>query len=188
MYAHPRAFPIVLSALAALAFLLPGCVSISVTDTLPEDVKESFTKVDLDEGVAFSFTPNPDGEHISVDVGAASFTFNRLFDGMLTEFAQTKFERLNQESENRVEVQLNYLNGQERAYMGSRHLYELDVAIIVQVQRGDKVARREFTTFRRADMDGYGIQTSQIYDMLVDLISAVDAYSDQQLARLDSEA
>ena len=176
-----RSFPVLLGALL-LTLVLPGCVSISVTDTMPEKVKQSFKKIDLEEGISLNFTPNPEAEKVNVNLGAVDYSLNRLFGGMLTEFARTKFTNLNPDSENELSVRINYLSPEERTYMGSTQLHRLDMAVSVRVKSGDKAARREFTIYREADMDGYSIRTEQIYGMLIDLITAIDRYSNRQLA------
>ena len=181
MLSQTRSFSTLVGALL-IALTLPGCVSISVTDTMPEKIKKSFDKIDLEEGVSLEFTPSPDAEKINVDLGAVDYSLNRLFDGMLTEFARTKFTNINPDSENELSVRINYLNPEERSYMGSSQLHRLDMAVSVRVKNGDKAARREFTIYREADMDGYSIRTEEIYGMLIDLITAIDRYSDRQFA------
>ena len=173
-----RIFPFLL---CALLFLLPGCVSIDVQDTLPDEVKNSFRKMNLENGVDFTFMPSPEAENVSVNMGAADFSLNRLFDGMLHEFARTKFNRLNPDSDKKLSVRINYLNPEERYYQGTRQLHRVDMAVRVRVQDGDKVASREFTASSEADMDGYSVQSDQIYGMLVDLIANIDRYSSQHM-------
>jgi len=157
--------------------VLVGCSSTGgATDTLPPEFEDRLHRLDTESGVALRFLPTPDAERIEVNMGSISLPMNRLFAGMLREMAQKKFERIDRASANKLEVAITYLNLEERAYMGSVMLHRVDMAVIVNAGDGVSEAQREIAHFTQADVEGYSVRSDQLYDLLLQFVTSIDAF------------
>lgn len=163
---NTTSFSTLTALLCSLAILTFGCASeVQVTNTLPDDFKEQMNRVEAPEGVNLKFTPIPAGEKFRVSVGAMDYTLNRVFQGMLTEMFSTKFDTLNTASKNVIDVHITYLNVQEENLAGS--LNRMDMGVTVQISNGFRTVERELEFSEQADIEGYGLQSGQIRNLLM---------------------
>lgn len=168
--------------LLGLVLLSTGCASgVQVTNTLPDDLKEKLQRIDAEQGVAFDFTPIPAGEQFQVSVGAMDYSLNRVFQGMLIEMLRTKFDTLQTGSQNVVDVQINYLNVQEESYGGT--LNQMDMAVTVGLNNGFRSMTEELEFSERAEVDGYGLQSGQIRNLLLRFSLEINAMIDEHFTQ-----
>lgn len=173
-------------AIAALLFgltvLSTGCASsVQVTNTLPDQLKDKLRRIDTEQGVDLQFTPIPAGEQFSVSVGAMDYSLNRVFQGMLMEMLATKFDTLQTGSQNVVSVQINYLNVQEESYGGT--LNRMDMAVTVGLNNGFRQTKREITFSEQAEVEGYGLQSGQIRNLLLRFALEINRMVDELYAQ-----
>lgn len=165
--------------LLGAAALLSGCASgVSVTNTLPEDLKENIKPVKAKDGVRLNFTPIPAGEQFKISVGAMDYSLNRVFQGMVSEMLTTKFDTLNAASSNVVDVQIVYLNVQEENFAGS--LSQMDMAVAVEISDGFRTTKKELEFSEQAEIEGYGLQSGQIRNLLLRFTLAINKLINDQ--------
>jgi hypothetical protein len=167
------------SLLLSFTILCAGCASgVEVTNTLPEQLKDRLQTIETDQGVDLRFTPIPAGEQFSVSVGAMDYSLNRVFEGMLIEMLTTKFDTLQNGAQNVVDVQINYLNVQEENYGGT--LNRMDMAVTVGLSDGFRTTERELSFSEKAEVDGYGLQSGQIRNLLLRFALEINQMVDER--------
>ncbi len=178
-----RTYSLALAALLfGLAFLSTGCASgVQVTNTLPDELKDRLRRIDTEQGVDLQFTPIPAGEQFSVSVGAMDYSLNRVFQGMLMEMLTTKFDTLQAGSQHVVSVQINYLNVQEESYGGT--LNRMDMAVTVELDNGFRQTEQEITLTEQAEVDGYGLQSGEIRNLLLRFALEINRMVDELYAQ-----
>lgn len=168
--------------LIVLALIATGCATqVQVTNTLPERLKDGIQKVDPGAGVDLQYVPVPDGEQVSINVGAMDYTLNRVFEGMLREMLTAKFDTLTSGAENHVKVTVNYLNLQQENYANS--INRVDMAVVVELRHGLKTDTKEFEFSTQADVEGYSVQSGAIRNLLLQFSLAINDYIDQNWPR-----
>lgn len=178
---YRRFYSIIASLLLGLGILVSGCASgVRVTNTLPDRLKDSLQRIETDQGVDLQFTPIPAGEQFQITVGAMDYSLNRVFEGMLMEMLETKFDTLQPGSRNVVRVQINYMNAQEENYGGT--LNRMDMAVTVGIDNGFSKIQEEIEFSEQAEVDGYGLRSGQIRNLLLRFALEINRMIDEQYA------
>lgn len=178
---HQRFCIAVASLLIGCGILIAGCASgVRVTNTLPDQLKDSLRRIDTQQGVDLRFTPIPAGEQFQINVGAMEYSLNRVFEGMLMEMLETKFDTLQTGSRNVVRVQINYMNAQEENYGGT--LNRMEMAVTVGIDNGFRQVEEEIEFSEQAEVDGYGLRSGQIQNLLLRFTLEVNRMIDEQYA------
>lgn len=168
----------------SVALIASGCASeVQVTNTLPDRLKDSLQPVTTEQGVVFDFVPIPAGEQFQISVGAMDYSLNRVFEGMLIEMLETKFGTLQPDSPNRVRVQVNYLNAQEESYGGT--LNRIDMAVKVGLNNGFRETEKELEFSETAEVEGYGLQSGQLRNLLLRFTLEINRMIDDHYANAD---
>lgn len=168
-------------AVTAFAFLASCASQVQVDNTLPQRLKDQISRIDPEAGVQLEYIPVPAGEQISLKVGAMDYTLNRVFQGMLREMLTTKFDTLSAEAENRVKVNVNYLNLNRESYGNS--INRVDMAVTVELQHGYKTHSKEFELSTSSDVEGYSVPSGEIRNMLLQFALRINDYIDENWSR-----
>lgn len=167
-----------LTLLVGIALILTGCTATrpALNNTLPDEVKNTFSPVPDRDGIAFEFIPSAAGESIEVTVKAMDHPLNRVLKGMVTEMLETKFDSIRTSSSNRLRVTLNYINLQEESFGES--INRMDMGILVELVHGEERIAEEFEHTVQANVEGYTLHSGQIYDMMLRFILDIDRMTD----------
>jgi hypothetical protein len=173
----------VLAGIIALGFIISGCATTDVADTIPDEVQRTFDVVDRERVIALSVALHPDGEQVYINLGSIDYTLNRLFAGMMTQMVQTKFRGVDRRAEDRLAVTVSYLNLEERPYGGGSYLSRIDMTVAAALSAdGVPPVAEEFSHSAFSDVEGYSIRTDQIYGLLLEFVVSIDEFLDAQFA------
>ena len=161
--------------------VLAGCVTTKLDDAIPADVQDQFDRVS-EEGVAVRLMSRPNGEQVTINTGAVNLTLNRLFSGMVTELAESKFGRVDKAAQDTLNIDVTFLGVEERTYQGTPYIYRLDMSVRTELRDGEGRVAQESSRYATSEVQGYSVRTDQIYNLLLQHIASIDNLIDTQFA------
>ncbi len=155
-------------------FLYSCSSSLILQNSIPFETQQLIKSVEGNQRVNFLYTSNPEGE---VKKGRLHYSINPALNGMLKELMQSKFNSIDSESDNSINITLSKVkvNDDVGAYNVT---HTLDITVDIVMIKNKEEMKKSFSYSTSFVLSDANVERKEIENLLLKFIVSIDKFID----------